>query len=261
MKDYELSEGIAAEAFLKVIDYDFHQSYIIFCFCYAKSYFKNKKLNNCLGLLLQKFIEHPTYTAFLYYYGRLAAKSGDKNYVNSAIDALNECLRLCKKSRFGKIYYWLSNIYTQEGKLFDAYNCIRKAIKYLGSNHPQKSANLKSKLEELKPKIDVKEAIEKGLNRSLTKSEFENCKKVCADIRTYQHDIGAILDAKIIWLEGDEDEAIAQLEEAATSEEISMRIYTELFKLLKSKKEFRLMKRLAKSMIQRCSTNDISVSI
>mmetsp|Transcript_4459 Transcript_4459/g.4299 ORF Transcript_4459/g.4299 Transcript_4459/m.4299 type:complete len:603 (+) Transcript_4459:650-2458(+) len=260
-KDYELCEGISAEAFLRIIDYDYHQYYIYFCFRYAKSYFRNKKLNNCLGLLLQKYTEHPTYTSFLYHYGRLSSKSGDKSYINSAIDALHECLRLCKKSRFGKIYYWLSLAYINQNKLFDAFSNIKKAIKHLGNSPSQKLSDMTAKLEELRPKIDMKISIEKELNKNLTPQEFERCKKACVELKTFQKDIGDIMYSKIICLEGDEDEAIAQLEEASNNGEFSIKIFSQMFKSLKNKREYRLMKKLGKAMIIRCSSPDIPVSI
>eukprot|EP00358_Blepharisma_japonicum_P000659 CAMPEP_0202952526 /NCGR_PEP_ID=MMETSP1395-20130829/39105_1 /ASSEMBLY_ACC=CAM_ASM_000871 /TAXON_ID=5961 /ORGANISM="Blepharisma japonicum, Strain Stock R1072" /LENGTH=251 /DNA_ID=CAMNT_0049663067 /DNA_START=1249 /DNA_END=2001 /DNA_ORIENTATION=+ len=118
-----------------------------------------------------------------------------------------------------------------------------------------------AKLEELRPKIDMKISIEKELNKNLTPQEFERCKKACVELKTFQKDIGDIMYSKIICLEGDEDEAIAQLEEASNNGEFSIKIFSQMFKSLKNKREYRLMKKLGKAMIIRCSSPDIPVSI
>lgn len=195
-----MSEELAAEAFLRVTDYENHQYYILFCIIYAKSYHKNGRLVNCLELLMQKYNEHPTYTMFLYHYGRICAKSADLNYTNSAIDALQESIRLCNKSRYGKIYYWLSKVLYQKQNYYKAFKAIKKALKYLtGHINSPKINEIKILYEDLKPKYEITQDLKTRLNiNEISPEEANHSRNLIGQIKTFDKELSEIFEAKIL---------------------------------------------------------------
>lgn len=105
VKDFELAFDISFEGLVRVADSEYNIYSTLLCVNYAKSCFKMGKLKNCFEILQQKFSENPGYPIFLYQYGRLCTKSEDLSFNGTALGALQECLRICDKNRYGKIYY------------------------------------------------------------------------------------------------------------------------------------------------------------
>ncbi|CAG9331649.1 unnamed protein product [Blepharisma stoltei] len=259
--EYLKSEDLAAEAFLRITDYENHQYYILFCIIYAKSYAQNGKLPNCLELLMQKFNEHPTYTVFLYHYGRICAKSADPSYRGSAIAALEESLRLCNKTRFGKIYYWLAKVLVEDKQIYEASKAIKKARKLLPSTEVPKLNEIKQLYEDIRPKIELIDTLKNSFKANMTEEELANCKNLCDQVKVFSKEIGECYDARLLWMKGEEEEAIELLDEVSSSDTLYLKAYDEVFKYLKIQNNSKLLKKIGKAMISRCKVVKFPVSV
>lgn len=178
------------ECFLRITDYESYN--ILACLKYAKSLFKNKKYRNCFELLQQKFLEHPSYTVFLYQYGKLCTKSEDHTFNGSAIGALLECLRICDKNRYGVIYYWLGNAHMLSRHQIEAYNYYKSALEYLDPYEASKIAEIHAAMKQLRDKIKLIEKIQNNLAGEITDKKIEESKKYAQEIKTVNRITGDI---------------------------------------------------------------------
>ena len=141
-QQYRESEEIAASAFVRVTQLAFSHYFTIFCICYSKSYFKTGKIRGSLELLQQKYMEHRKFGIFLYQYGRFCIKSKDENYLVCGITALEECLRVCDVSIYGKICYWLGIAYDTSDFLSKSSLALVKALKMLHESEKSKISQI-----------------------------------------------------------------------------------------------------------------------
>ena len=198
-KHYEKCKEIAAESFLKVTDSDSTHYYIIFCLRLAKSYFYIGDLQNCIELLHKKFLEHPTYTVFMFYFAKYCVKAEDMTMSGIAKGTLKELLRICHKSRTGAIYYWLAKSYLVSRQFPSAYKYIVKAILELDPSKKQKIGEMQKKCVEFKPFMEEIVRIRQTMKE---KSPDELLLNKCEEVKDFHRPTGDMLYAEALYARG-----------------------------------------------------------
>lgn len=260
-KNFELSEDVAAQAFLKANKDEYDQFYILICVIYAKSYFKMNKIQNCLEILEHKYVERPTHEVLIYYYGKFAAKSLNVNCRAAAISALEESVKQSNLYRYGNIYYWLSKAYLLNNQTYESYRCMQNALQFLHKIQSKKTQEMTKKMTELKPKIDIIENINQSVSSKLSLQDAEKLKTMCEQLKNFQKGYYEIYISKVFWSINDEDSAISYTEEACKSKTVNYKAYKTLFFYLKKSKNMTLIKNHSKEMISKCRSSNMPLSI
>ena len=256
VKDYEIAEDIVSEAFLRVTDPEDYKYYIIFCLSCAKSYWKTGKIPSALELLQKKFIENSEYPVFLYQFGRLCCKSEDFTYNGAAISALKECLRLCNKSKFGHIYFWLSKAYMQNRYHLEAYKFSKKGLHYLNSTS-MKARLLQSWVNNMELYVSKIYLAEKLLGREITPTVLVDCLEICKNIKTFHKLSSSILSAKLLWSIGKKNEAVEKLNFICDVSTVKMSGYIELLNCLKKMRDWGALEKAAAVMVAKCKNPQV----
>lgn len=252
VKDYDLAEGLMAEALLTINPNQYMQYYVLFCIYTAKCYYRQKKLKECFGFLQRKFIEHPTYPVFLFEFGRLSTKSEDFRYNGAALGALNECLSLCDNERKGLIYYWIAKAYMLARLHIDAYENAKRALEYLPAKANKKKIELRQFLAEINPNIVKIQLVETYFAGDLRKDNFDKCKKLCCELQNFHKLTSDILYSKTLWKVGRHEEALKKLYSLCGVSTVKMSGYFQLLEFLKLQDNVKCMKTVATEMITKC---------
>lgn len=252
LKDFSLAGDIASEALLRVNPNIHFQYYILFCIYLAKVYFAQKRYRDCLALLQKKFIEHPTYPVFLYFFGKLSTKSEDFRYNGAALSALQESLRLCDDTRAGDIYYWLSKAYMLARLHPDAYLTAVQGIKYMDKRKIKKIAELTSFVQEHKRSMDKIKHVEELLQGELSLSAFEKANQFLEEVQNFHKLTAETLHSKCLSKIGHNDEALKKLFTLTGISTVKMTAYFELLDLLKQQDDLKLIKSVASEMVGKC---------
>ncbi|CAG9330030.1 unnamed protein product [Blepharisma stoltei] len=256
IQDYSAAEDVSTEAFLKITEYECYN--VLSCIKYAKSLFKNGKYRNCFELLQQKFLEHPTYTVFLYQYGKLCTKSEDYSFNGSAIGALQECLRICDKGRYGVIHYWLAKAFLLGRHPIDAYYSMESALECLELSEQKKIDEMNHEMKNFKEQIEALESVENFLKgRIITIEGIERYKLLSKKVKDLHRFSGDILLAKILWAEGHQEEALSVLTKTAAASGGRLAAYFQLYEYLWINKDYNTLKQLCKDMIKKCKNHQI----
>ncbi|CAG9320552.1 unnamed protein product [Blepharisma stoltei] len=257
IRDYNASEDIAAEAFIRLGGTDNSQYHSLLWISYAKSFFKLRKYSNCFELLQQKYIENSSFPIFLYQYGRLCIKSEVYFFTGSAIGALQECLRLCDKGRYGSIYYWLSKGLLMNRQYTEALKAMKKALFFLNSKEKKKADEIKRAVSVLAPTMKAYELLRNELS-SEEKPNLKHCKSLCNEFQIYNKPVANVYMAKIMWLAGHKQQAIADLKEIVENNDPPLIAYFILLECLKQGQDYEQMKEIGKEMIKFCNNPQIS---
>lgn len=252
VKDYEQAEDAASEALFKLSHQSNFQYYILFCVYTAKVYYKQKRFKECFLFLQRKFMEHPTYPVFLYIYGKLCTKIGDFKYNGSAISVLKESAKLCDDSRSGLIYYWLSKAFILARLQIDAYEAANEALKHLNPKHSKKILELKAWVSQIHPSIIIIEKIQNELKYEFTEENYKKCKQWCKDLKDLHKLTVDVLQAKMLWQLGNQDEAIKKLYSVCGITTVKMTGYFVLLDCLEQQKNYKCMKTVAHEMLSKC---------
>ncbi|CAG9335500.1 unnamed protein product [Blepharisma stoltei] len=249
VKDFEQSEDIACEAFIRVCGSDDSEYFALLCINYAKSCFKMRKINYALKILQQKYIENPEFPIFLYHIGRLSTKSEDLALNGLAIGTLEECLRQCDKCWHGPIYYWLAKAYLNSKQHVEAYGAMKQSYKYLENSDQRKSHDLKSAMKSLKEGVSALKEVEEILKSESFLKNIDKCKRLCNKIKGLNKLSGEVLQAKILWSEGRKEEAIRELESSAYMASTRIMPYFELLRCLELSEDYLSMRTYGKEMV------------
>ena len=199
-KRYDKCKEVAAESFLKVTDSDSTHYYLIFCLRLAKSYFYIGDFQNCIELLHKKFLEHPTYTVFMFYFAKYCVKAEDMAMSGIARGTLKELLRLCHRSRTGVIYYWLTKAYLASRQLPSAYKYAVKAILELDPSEKKKIEEMQKKYLEFKPHMEEVVRLRQAMKE---RSPDENVLFKCEELKDFHRPTGDMLYAEALYAQGE----------------------------------------------------------
>lgn len=252
-KNYELSEDIASEAFLRVTDYAYNSYYLLFCLYCAKSYNKTGKTIHSLQLLQKKFLKNYDYPIFLYHFGRLACKSEHPSYIPASIGALKEFIRLCPTIKHGQSNYWLAKGYLQIRHYIEAYKYVARALNGLDSTQIVKKENLRRWANDLKLHIVELKQADTLLKLKFTPEVLAECLGIVEKVKMFHKYSAGVLSAKILWVSGNRKEAIDKIRGICETNELRKSAYTLLFKYLAASKEFILLEKCAFDMIKKCN--------
>lgn len=261
VKDYEQADGVICEALLTVTSSEYHNYYILFCFFSAKTHFKLKRIKHCLYLIQRKYLENPTYSYFLYMYGKYCTKSNDYIYNGAAIGSLHECVRLCDISRYGKIYYWLTKAYIQARQYIEAFYRAKLALQYLGSSSNTKALELRRWMQKIQTGISRIEEIEKILASDFDSEAYRICKKFCDEAKDIHKPTADIIHAKMLWKTGRHEEALKKLYSVSGISTVKMNTHFLLLKFLEEQKSFKCMKTIGCEMVIKCKNPQVPANI
>ncbi|OMJ90487.1 hypothetical protein SteCoe_7191 [Stentor coeruleus] len=261
VKDYEQADGIISEALLSVGSLEYHNYYILFCVFSAKTHFKLKRTKHCLYLLQRKYLENPTYSYFLYMYGKYCTKSNDYMYNGTAIGALYECIRLCDISRYAKIYYWLTKAYIQARQYIEAFYTAKLALQYIGSSSSAKSLELRKWMLKMQSNISKIEDVERILDSDFDSEAFRICKKFCNDAKDIHKFTADIIHAKMLWKTGRHEEALKKLYAVSGISTVKMNAYFLLLKYLGEQNNFKCMKTIGCEMVIKCKNPQVPANV
>lgn len=254
-KDYELAEDLMIQAFLRIFEAEYDSYITLFCINLAKAYARQKKYSYVFEILQQKYVEQPGYPVFLYQYGRNCAKAMDSSFLGSAIGALEECLRLCDEKRYGKIYFWLSQVYFQKGAYFECYVYTNLSLECPGIPISAKAARLRETQKNIKSYISKMEILynlyRKNLDPVKCLAECEGC---------LDFDICRKIKAKLLWKSGNKDQSIKFLEWCIKDKKDSLRLYFLLARYLKKSKNIIGLNKLCKKMIKITQNTQVTTS-
>lgn len=261
VKDYEQADGVMCEAILMITSQEYHNYYILFCAYAAKTLFKLKRIRECLDLLQRKFIENPTYSLFLYMYGRYCAKSDDYMYNGTAIGSLQECIRLCDNGKYGFIYYWLSKAYIQGRQYIEAYETVKLALQYLDPSSSRKVVELRRWMVDIQGSMQKIEEVEKILASDLDSEGLKKCKQICEEVKDFHKLTVDVLYSKMLWKTGRHDEALKKLYAVSGISTVKMNAHFLLLQYLGEQNNLKCMKTIACEMVVKCKNPQVPASI
>lgn len=194
-KLYELAERL----FLYGTGYSSVEIKIIIALLYAKSLFLNQEYVRCFELLQHEYIAFPHFASLLYAYGKYVIKaveatkampqpsplqasmvgqfmqSSARNYLGSAIGALEECQRCMVNERQGKLCYYLGKAFSEMKrplKVQEFWGSLTK--EQLDAYNPDKKKEVKTLLSRLREVKRVVQTVEKhARNPKPSKEEGE----------------------------------------------------------------------------------------
>ena len=268
--DYLKANLVIEKAFLKLSG-DNDQYSALFNIYYSKTLYRIKKFSNCFELLQLTYMKNPTFSVYLYHYGRLSIKSGDFKFLGSAIGALLECYRTCAEYRQGQVLFWLSKGYLMCKERVKAYNTMKSAVSILskslenyqyGKPYERKIMSKVSQLKESmrsmeKDMINI-EILQKKLETEVSEDELL---KYCSFISNFDPLEAEIWRAKIFWKLNRKQEAINLLYTCKSQSKILMKLFFMLTEYLIVQKKFQEAKSVSRELIQRCKDSIVPVQI
>ena len=250
---HSLALHVATECFVKVTECPEYFSVITLNL--AKSNFMTGSTVKALELLQRKHMEKPTFSVYLYQYGKICVSTGEELYLPCGIGALNEVLRNCDKARVGKIHYWLYKAHSKLNEMADAARSLAIAVNSLKSNKKQEL--LKSDYKSLSKLIQSLQASDSWLQDS--KSErLEKFEAIIDEISQFDKYESSLLLSKAYWKTGKELEAIELLLKTVNSSP-KVKGYFILLKYLFAKEDYRTAHRESKSMLRKCKNSPIQL--
>ena len=252
-KLYEDAKTIAAAAFLKIPYSDDTNYYIIFCINLAKIYYITGKFQSSIELLYDKYLEHPNYPIFLYYFAKYCIKSEDFTMNGIAKGILKELLHLCDSTRTGYMHYWMCRSYLLTRQCLEAYKHAYSAISTLDLKEKFKINEMK------KVTFDMKFSIEK-IEKARTCIKLQKCDDSfilkCEEIKEFDKSAGEILYSEVLVLRGEPDRAIINLKRLISSSRLEINAYFKLLTLLPQ-----LAGETFKELLRKASNSQITTQV
>lgn len=249
MKEYGEAKDIAAAAFLRVSSEEHMKYYILFCLKLAKAYYLTGRFQNCIELLYYKYLEHPNYPMFLYYFAKYCIKSEDFTMNAIAKSVLKELLRLCHISRTGCIHYWICKSFLLSKQNPEAFKHAHKSLFLLDGKEKEKISEMKKVTYEMKYFMEIIDKVRYGI---LSGNVDENMRARIEEIKGFHKSTGEILESRLIAFNGDSLSAVHILKNLISSSRTEINAYFNLILLepVTAEKTFKeLLRRAKKSQI------------
>lgn len=254
-KQHKKSLQVAAECFLRITEYPEYT--VITSLNLAKSNFNLENIRKALNLLQEKHCERPTFTVYLYQYGKLCIKSDQVIFVPTGIGALKEVLRSCDKERVGKVHYWLYKGYLILQENVSAMKACKICVNKVKSQ--KKLEEAKNELKRFQKLINNLQAAEQWL-ADLKNEKWDKFKSYCEEVANFDKLHSYILMAKGLWSLGKDSEAIEYLIGVLPSTTLPQGYFCVLSYLF-NKEDYRTAHRLSKIMLSKSKNSPIQIWI
>lgn len=242
---------VATECFLKVAEYP--EYFSVICLNLAKSNFFLGFVAKSLDILQQKHKERPTFSVFLYQYGKLCVKTGQDSYLPTGIGALREVLRNCDKARIGKINYWLFKAFIRYKDLTSAVKALQNAGLKIKSG--KKTEIIKNELKLYSRLISLLQSAQAWVQDEKDE-KWEKFWIICQEISTFDSYQSDLLISQGLWKLGKDLEAIENLLKSVNKSS-KLQSYFQLLKYLIAKEDYRTAHREGKIMLKKSKNSPI----